>query len=104
MGRLTTLGLRLTPLDTRRVKPAPKTVEPFYVSPQYRVWREQVVRRTQGRCQECRREASRLFADHVVEVKDGGARFDPANGLARCGSCHTRKTASERVKRLQCRK
>jgi hypothetical protein len=48
MGRLTTLGLRLTPLDTRRVKPAPKTVEPFYTSPQYRVWREEVVRRAQG--------------------------------------------------------
>jgi 5-methylcytosine-specific restriction protein A len=101
MGRLTTLGLRLTPLDTRRVKPAPKAVAPFYTTPQYRVWREEVIRRAQGRCQECRREASRLFADHIVEVKDGGAPYDLANGVGLCGSCHTRKTARVRVERLR---
>jgi 5-methylcytosine-specific restriction protein A len=99
MGRLTTLAPRLTALDTRRVKPSPKTVEPFYTLPEYRVWRSGVVQRAQGRCQDCGR-GGRLFADHVVEVKDGGAPFDLANGRALCGSCHTRKTAAERARRL----
>lgn len=41
-----------------------------------------------------------MFADHVVEVKDGGAKLDPANGQCLCGSCHTRKTAAARKRRL----
>lgn len=42
-----------------------------------------------------------MFADHIVERKDGGAEFDPANGQCLCGSCHSRKTAAERAKRMK---
>lgn len=42
----------------------------------------------------------RLFADHIVELKDGGAPFDVANGQALCGAHHTLKTAAERQKRM----
>jgi nitrite reductase/ring-hydroxylating ferredoxin subunit len=41
-----------------------------------------------------------MFADHIVEVKDGGAKFDLANGQCLCGSCHTRKTAAARAQRM----
>lgn len=105
MSRLPTLQPRIKVLDARRVRPEPKRAESIYSTPEYRQWRAIVIARANGRCQDpaCRtphRLPSRLFADHIVELRDGGAPFDPANGLARCGACHTRKTADARAKRL----
>ena len=77
-----------------------KTAAPIYSTPEYQEWREIVIRRAAGVCQDCGRRASRLFADHIIELKDGGAPFDPANGRAKCGSCHTIKTSAERTKRM----
>jgi len=105
-ARLPTLGSPIRTLDTTTARPAPKQADPIYGTPEYRAWRATVIRRAGGRCQDpdCRTPAraagQRLYADHVVELKDGGAPFDPANGLARCASCHTRKTAEERAKRM----
>ncbi len=103
-AKLRMIGARLATLDTRKVKTPPKTVEPFYTTPEYKAWQAEVIARANGRCQDphCKnpnRIGIRLFADHVDEVKDGGAPYDPANGLARCGSCHTRKTAEARARR-----
>lgn len=105
MTRLRMVAPRIAVVDTRRAPPLPKTVDPHYQTPEHQAWRAEVIRRAHGRCQDplCRtphRTGIRLFADHVVELKDGGAPFDPANGLARCGSCHTRKTNEERAKRM----
>ena len=36
-----------------------------------------------------------VVVDHVVPVKDGGARFDVGNLQALCVTCHNRKTARE---------
>ena len=41
----------------------------------------------------------RVFGDHIIELKDGGALLDGRNVMLRCGSCHTRKTFEERAKR-----
>jgi 5-methylcytosine-specific restriction protein A len=96
---------RIATLDTRTAKPPPTgSSDPFYQSPTYRAWRDTVVARAGGYCQDpqCKtpnRRPSRLFADHVIELKDGGAPLDLANGLALCGSCHTRKTAKARADR-----
>jgi uncharacterized protein YfaQ (DUF2300 family) len=49
--------------------------------------------------QPCGRKEPRMFADHVVEIRDGGAPFDTANGQCLCGSHHTLKTNAERDKR-----
>jgi 5-methylcytosine-specific restriction endonuclease McrA len=40
-----------------------------------------------------------MHADHVVPISQGGARYDVANGEARCVGCHSRKTAKENAKR-----
>jgi 5-methylcytosine-specific restriction endonuclease McrA len=32
-------------------------------------------------------------ADHIVRIREGGPRFDLANGQGLCGRCHKRKTA-----------
>lgn len=104
MARIKLVGPRIATLDARAVKAPPKRVDAFYTTPQYELWRAEVIERADGRCQDplCKhpdRRGMRLFADHVHEIRDGGAPYDPANGLARCGSCHTRKTAEERAKR-----
>ena len=109
MGKLKAMAPRLRPFDGRRIKAEPKRADPIYADARYRAFRNVVIARAAGHCQdtECKtpqRRPSRLFADHIIEVqdllRDGGDPFDPANGLARCGSCHTRKTARVRAKRL----
>lgn len=40
-----------------------------------------------------------MFVDHIIEIKDGGAKLDPANVWTLCGSCHVKKTNRERDKR-----
>ncbi|MPZ31443.1 MAG: HNH endonuclease [Rhodospirillales bacterium] len=91
-------------LDTRIARPPPKQVDPHYSSQEHRRWRAIVIARSGGRCQDpaCKAPTrpGRLYADHVVELKDGGAAFDLSNGVARCGSCHVRKGHAERAKRM----
>jgi 5-methylcytosine-specific restriction enzyme A len=50
-------------------------------------------------CQECGRAGCRIYGDHILELKDGGALLDEDNVLLRCGSCHGRKTAAVRGER-----
>jgi len=84
-------------------KPAPKVVDPHYHTPEHQRWSRAVIARAGGRCQGkgCGRSGVRLFADHIVELRDGGAPFDLANGQALCGACHARKTAAMRAERLR---
>src|SRR5690349_5841984 len=96
--------------EHRRIKPEEKRADPFYLTPEYREWREAVISRAGRRCEDLDERTGqrcpkaeprhRMFADHVREVKDGGAKYDPANGKCRCGSHHTIKTARERARRL----
>lgn len=99
--KLATLRPRIATLDARAVKPPPKTADPIYHTAEYTAWREQVIERAGGVCQSpgCGRQERRMFADHIVEVRDGGAKHDPANGQCLCGSHHTRKTAEARARR-----
>lgn len=104
-GRLRNMAPRLVVLDPRLARPSPKVADPHYHSPEHKAWRAEVMRRSHGQCQDpqCRTpnrgRGRRLFADHVRELRDGGAPFDPANGMALCGACHTRKTAAARAAR-----
>lgn len=91
------------------VQPRAKQKSSIYSTPEFRKWREFVIQQAGGRCQHidengrrCPRTSpsSRMFADHIVELKDGGAPFDAANGQALCGSHHTLKTVEERTKRM----
>jgi len=97
--KLRTLGHRVGTADTRTVRPAPKVVNPFYQSPEWTHLRSTLIRTRGARCQDCGRTDGRLFADHVVELQDGGAALDPANIRLLCGACHTAKTARVRADR-----
>ena len=110
--RLRAAGPKLKPSDRAKVRMPDKIADPFYLSAEWRAFVERLKVERFGspqnaRCQDrqCkypdRRGSSvRLFGDHVVEIKDGGAKLDPRNVLFRCGSCHTRVTAQRRASRL----
>jgi 5-methylcytosine-specific restriction endonuclease McrA len=94
------IGPRVSPFDLRRAKQPPKAADPFLLSPEWRELMKRIIAERGRRCQGCGREGCRVFGDHIVERKDGGALLDPANVMLRCGSCHTRKTTAERARRM----
>ncbi len=85
--------------DNRAVRPAPKQRAAHYGSEAHRKWSLAVLRRAAHACQGCARTGTRLFADHIVEIADGGAALDLSNGQALCGACHSAKTAAVRAAR-----
>ncbi len=99
-----TLGNRIPTLNTRKVPNPLKEADDIYSTPPYRQWREDGFKLSGGFCQDpkCKtpyEKKTRLYADHVVELRDGGKPFDPENRLMRCPPCHAIKTARERANR-----
>ena len=83
--------------------------DPIYNTLQYRAWRKLVVQRAGYRCEavderghRCTKAhpEHRVYADHIVELRDGGSLLDLNNGRAVCASHHVLKTVKERVKRM----
>lgn len=106
MAKLKMLTPRVPTMDIRRVKPPPKTADPWYLTPEHQHWAAEVIKRANGQCQDPDhkgdRRGHRLVADHILERRD---RPDLAlvvsNGRGSCYSCHTRKTAAQRAKRMR---
>jgi hypothetical protein len=104
------IGPSVRQLDMRTALPAAKKADAELLTPEHRAWREVVLQRAGFRCQaveDGRRCAvsypSRLFADHIVERKDGGAPVDLDNGQCLCGRHHTIKTTAARAERMKVR-
>jgi 5-methylcytosine-specific restriction enzyme A len=103
-SRLTTLKPSVPILDSR-VRQSDRPVEPLYTSADWRALVATLIQLRGHRCQDphCKKPdrcaGGRLFGDHIIELRDGGARLHPGNVMLRCGSCHTRKTNAEREKR-----
>jgi 5-methylcytosine-specific restriction enzyme A len=103
--KLRTLGFKIRPSPRMKVRPAAKVAAPFYLS---RDWRDLVAHIIAQRGAVCEdpahdpsraREGVRIFGDHIQELRDGGAAFDPQNIMLRCASCHSKKTAAMRAAR-----
>ena len=109
MPKLRSLPSLVRTVDTHRVRLPPKQVDPLYQTPEYRAWRAAVVTRAGGRCEamdhghRCTKAKPehRMYADHIVELKDNGQPFDINNGMALCSSHHNIKTNAARAKRYQ---
>lgn len=101
--RLATLAPRLATADLRAVKPLPKQADPELQTVEHRAWRAQALKLAGYACSKCLRSgaSTTLFADHIIERKDGGRLYDPFNAQILCGSCHTKKTAQARAERLR---
>ena len=87
--------------DYGRARRGFDTERGFYRSAAWRAVRAAFLREHSvcTRCQGHGRVVVAVVADHVLPLKDGGARFDWANLQALCVSCHNRKTAGETAKR-----
>lgn len=64
---------------------------------QHRKWRDFILARDPV-CKCCGLLPS-VIADHVKPIRDGGARFDEANGQGLCMTCHNQKTVRETIAR-----
>ena len=96
-----TLKPRMEMARLQTAKPPPKRADELYLSPEWFELRDRVRREAGGRCQMsgCGRREARMYVDHRVELRDGGAPLDRTNVWLLCGSCHTRKTIAERARR-----
>jgi 5-methylcytosine-specific restriction endonuclease McrA len=103
---LRTLAPTVPRIDVRVAKPPPKTADAFYSSPAWRALVTRLIAERGRRCEKCGKTHNadgspvRIFGDHIVELQDGGAPFDPANVMLLHGACHSAKTAHERAKRM----
>jgi 5-methylcytosine-specific restriction endonuclease McrA len=91
---------RLKTVDIGTARPEPKAYWPVYYS---KAWRRLVAQLKLERGeyrQACGRHATYLEADHIIELKDGGAALDPANVHLLCRPRHARKTNQARDERL----
>lgn len=108
MTRLRNISPHIQSIDTRTARPEPKRADAELLTPEHRDWRVAVMQRAGWRCEaidhgvrcDKRSPGHRLFADHVVERKDGGPAHDPLNGQALCGAHHQAKTLAERARRM----
>lgn len=107
MPKLSALRPRLSKLDTRALTPPPKTTNAHYRTSEHQAWRTLVMERARWRCEwmdgdnRCTAHSptDRMYADHIVEIEDGGARLDTSNGQALCHTHHEIKTAQARARR-----
>lgn len=61
----------------------------------HREWREQVLLRDRS-CRACPAPPSPSdVADHIIPIRQGGARFDLNNGQRLCELCHNKKRQRE---------
>lgn len=98
-------GKRFCPThDTARSNPAnAKTGDPFYTSRRWRRYRDWYLAAS-PLCEHCRAAGLTVKADvvdHIVELSDGGDRFNEDNTQALCNRCHAKKTAVERARRAK---
>ena len=109
MVRIPMLGSLVPKGSGRTVALPPKQVDPHYTSEAHRAWREVIIARAGRRCERvengirCTRAEPqhRMFANHKVELRDGGDPLDPNNGECLCGSHHTKFTMQQRARRAQ---
>jgi 5-methylcytosine-specific restriction endonuclease McrA len=93
-------------IDTRIARPAPKTADPFYLSPEWRKLVSGLIAKRGRRCEACGKTSGddgqpvRLIGDHVHELRDGGAPLDEGNVRLVCQPCHNVKTAKARAERM----
>lgn len=87
-----------------------RPMDPTYHALEYKAWRTQVMQRAGSRCEvvdehghRCTRAYPqyRMYADHIVELKDNGHPFDINNGMLVCASHHTEKTIKVRTMRMR---
>jgi 5-methylcytosine-specific restriction endonuclease McrA len=80
-----------------------KETLPFYRTQKWRKFIAAIVEKRGKRCEKCKHDCqdTRIFGDHIIELRDGGEMFDETNVQLLCGSCHTTKTLRARMERMR---
>jgi len=86
---------RLAPRPSR-IAPRPKATLPFYRQPEWKELVKRLIKVRGRRCHDCGREGCRIYGDHEIELRDGGAALDERNVILRCATCHGAKTEQAR--------
>lgn len=76
----------------------PKVAASFYTSTDWRKLAAAIKRERGNKCELCG-SRDRVIADHIVELKDGGAPLDRSNIQLLCHEHHQQKTAKARKAR-----
>lgn len=92
---------RRIPTKDRRMPARPKEAAAVYGTSEHFAWAKAVKDRDGWKCRVCGESSGRLYADHIVEIEDGGSASDIRNGQTLCGKHHGEKTAKERAKRAK---
>lgn len=100
MVRLKCLQPLVAPSTHRTARVPEKQAEPFYLSVEWRDLVAAVIRERGRRCEKCGRTDGRVYVDHIIELKDGGAALDRSNLQVLDATCHGKKTAQVRNKRM----
>jgi len=74
------------------------TYDEVYNTTRWRLIRDLAFKRDKGICARCK-YAPAVIADHIIEIEDGGAKFELSNIQILCRSCHNIKTAEARKMR-----
>jgi 5-methylcytosine-specific restriction protein A len=109
MPKLRTLAPMVRTTNTATTPLPPKVKAEVYTTPAFRLWRNAVVRRAGARCEavvdghRCTKAypEHRMYADHAIELRDGGSLLDINNGQCLCSSHHQIKTIDARIRRLK---
>jgi len=90
VNQLRTLKPRLGLANLQTAKAPPRRADSFYLSREWFELRDRVRWEAGGRCQAsgCGRRERRMYVDHRVELKDGGAPLDRRN-VWRCAAVAT---------------
>lgn len=98
--RLKAVSSRINPAKPR-LGAAGKRVDPFYATRDWTELAARVKAARGGRCEMpgCETPGDRVAADHVREIRDGGAPLDAGNIRLLCHRHHMQKTAAVRAAR-----
>lgn len=107
MVRIPVMKPTLRPMSMRIAPPmrsdatarSAKPTLDFYGSAAWKAIRLEVQRDCRRTCQRCGKTDTRIYVDHIVELKDGGAPLERSNLMGLCSPCHAKKSARERAKR-----
>jgi len=106
--RLSLLRSRVSTI-ANRLAPGPKVAAPAYQSREWKMLIAAIIRERGRRCEDPQCQTpnhgagQRIYGDHRRELRDGGELLDAANIQLLCATCHGRKTAAERNKRMATR-
>jgi hypothetical protein len=107
--RIATLSGRVHTLHRPTAPSLLKRADPFYLSTEWRQLVASIIKERGRRCEKCGKthdaegKSIRVYGDHTIELKDGGAPLDRRNVVLMCGSCHSAKTAAKRAERTAIR-